>query len=70
MYLMPLQPDNCQTQRRQSQLLNPAAAEPAMAKPDVTQPAAANPRHQPQPNPKQSTSRAKRQHTNLEDAKP
>ena len=38
-----------------------------MAKRDATQPAAAKPRHQPQPNPKQSTSMAKQQLTDPED---
>ena len=41
-----------------------------MAKPDPIQPAAAKQRHQPQPNPKQSTSMAKQQLTDPEDAKP
>ena len=41
-----------------------------MAKPDATQPAAAKPRHQPQLNPKQSTSMAKQQLTDPEDANP
>ena len=41
-----------------------------MAKPDTTQTAAAKPWHQPQPNPKQSTSMAKQQLTDPEDANP